>query len=75
MLNKQGMHNLQASQIVTLQQREQFVLDLLIEGQSIEYIAKIIDRDTYFVKIISEFAIENYVPPWVKQKVQKLGEK
>ena len=75
MLNKQGMHNLQASQIVTPQQREQFVLDLLIEGQSIEYIAKIIDRDTYFEKIISEFAIENYVPPWVKQKVQKLGEK
>ena len=73
MLSEQGMHNLQASQIMTTQQREQFVLDLLVEGQSIEYIAKIIDRDPYFVKIISEFAIENYVPPWVKQKVQKPG--
>ena len=51
---------------LTFKQREQIVLDLLVNGMSIDNIANLLDCVPNFVQLISEAAIENYVPPWVK---------
>ena len=51
---------------LSFKQREQIVLDLLVNGMSIDNIANLLDCEPNFVQLISEAAIENYVPPWVK---------
>ena len=51
---------------LTFKEREQLVLELLVEGVPIKNIAKLINCELDFVKTIAETAIENYVPPWIK---------
>ena len=51
---------------LTFQQREQLVLKLLVDGLSTEEIANILHVEPDMINLISNFAIENYKPAWVK---------
>lgn len=70
MLNKVGMKKLFAEQMdfvlndLTFQQREQLVLEWLVEGLTTEEIANILHVQPEMVNLISSFAIENYKPAW-----------
>ena len=70
MLNKIGMKKLFAEQMdfvlndLTFQQREQLVLEWLVEGVTTEEIANILHVQPEMINLISSFAIENYKPAW-----------
>tara|TARA_R110002020_G_scaffold31538_1_gene98200 strand:+ start:2809 stop:3027 length:219 start_codon:yes stop_codon:yes gene_type:complete len=70
MLNKIGMKKLFAEQMdfvlndLTFQQREQLVLEWLVEGLTTEEIANILHVQPEMINLISSFAIENYKPAW-----------
>jgi len=51
---------------LTFKQKKQIVLDLLVDGMSVDEVANLLDIEPEFVQTISESAIENYVPPWIK---------
>ena len=51
---------------LTFQQREQLVLEWLVEGLTTEEIANILHVEPDMINLISNFAIENYKPAWVK---------
>ena len=51
---------------LTFKQKKQIVLDLLVDGMSVDEVANLLDIEPKFIQIISESAIENFVPPWIK---------
>ena len=70
MLNKVGMKKLFSEQMdfvlndLTFPQREQLVLEWLVEGLTTEEIASILHVQPEMVELITEFAIEHYKPAW-----------
>ena len=70
MLNKIGMKKLLSKHMqeinneLTFQQREELVLEWLVEGLTTEEIARILHVQPEMVELITEFAIEHYKPAW-----------
>tara|TARA_Y100000296_G_scaffold18972_1_gene22638 strand:+ start:1182 stop:1403 length:222 start_codon:yes stop_codon:yes gene_type:complete len=50
---------------LTIQQREQLILNWLVEGLSTEDIAKLLHIQPELINQITNYAIENYKPDWV----------
>ena len=70
MLNKISMKKLLSKHMqeinneLTFQQREELVLEWLVEGLTTEEIASILHVQPEMVELITEFAIEHYKPAW-----------
>ena len=70
MLNKVGMYKLLSAHMrevnneLTFQQREELVLEWLVEGLTTEEIANTLNVQPEMVELITEFAIEHYKPAW-----------
>ena len=70
MLNKISMKKLLSKHMqeinneLTFQQREELVLEWLVEGLTTEEIANILHVQPEMVELITEFAIEHYKPAW-----------
>ena len=64
-VNDKNIQLIAAAQL-TFKEREQLVLELLVDNVPIKNIAKLIDCESNFVETIAKTAIENYVPPWIK---------
>ena len=69
-LNKVGMYKLLSAHMrevnneLTFQQREELVLEWLVEGLTTEEIASTLNVQPEMVELITEFAIEHYKPAW-----------